>query len=105
MNPERVDQLEKYLIADPSDPFVLYALAMEWSGTDSNRAKDYFDRLLEQHETYLPTYYHAAQLYIRMENPSRAEQLFQRGIELAKKQRDQHTLAELQNAYTNFLYE
>jgi Tfp pilus assembly protein PilF len=96
---ERINQLIKFLEEDPKDEFVRYALALEYLKYDSQKAKEEFDRLLQNHPAYLPTYYAAAHLMIELEQHERAEQLFVQGIELAKTQNNRKAQMELQSAY------
>ncbi len=103
MNIDRVQKLEKFRDEDPHDPFVIYALATEWLKHDLDKSKVYFDELLNHHPDYLGTYYHAAALYILLNERNTANSLYQKGIELARKQNETRTLSELTNAYNEFL--
>lgn len=105
MNSNRIEQLLEFLKNDPNDPFTRYALATEYRNTEPEKSLAYFEELLKDHPDYLPTYYHAAHLYIDFHKDEEAEQLFKDGIELAKKQEDALALRELQNAYNEFLFE
>ncbi|MGK7393600.1 MAG: tetratricopeptide repeat protein [Candidatus Cyclobacteriaceae bacterium M3_2C_046] len=105
MNQKRIDQLLKYLEENPNDPFLKYGLAMEYKDHNSAKALSYLEQLLNQHPDYLPAYYHAAELYAELDQRSTAESIYQAGIALAKKQNDHHTLQELNNAYTNLMYD
>ena len=105
MNEARLNQLMKYLKEDPNDPFNLYAIANEYLSESLEKAKEYFDKLLDSHTNYLPTYFHAAQLYADLEDYEKAKELYEKGIELAKKQKNSKTLRELQTAYQNLLFE
>jgi predicted Zn-dependent protease len=104
MNP-RITQLQTWLQNEPNDAFLLYALATEYKNIDTKTAIQHFENLLLLHPTYLATYYHLAQLYAETEQSNKAEKTFLDGIALAKEQKEQKTLAELQSAYNNFLYE
>lgn len=105
MNTERIEQLKRFLAETPKDPFLLYALALEYTTDQPQEAKAYFEKLLEDHPDYLGTYYHAAALYEALSEPSLAKQTYEKGIALAKKQLETKALQELQNAYQNFLFE
>jgi tetratricopeptide (TPR) repeat protein len=93
MNEQRLKMLEKFLEEDKNDPFNLYALASEYLAEQPDKAISYFDHLLNDFSDYLPTYYHAAQLYV------------EQGIELAKLQNNPKALRELNAAYQNLLFE
>ncbi|NNF36648.1 MAG: tetratricopeptide repeat protein [Saprospiraceae bacterium] len=105
MNIERLKQLEKFLKKEPNDPFLKYAIAMEWINEDIGKAKRYFEVLLEEHEEYVGTYYHAAKLYAELGESDRAEQIFKKGIIIAEKTGDHHALRELKSAYNEFLFD
>ncbi len=105
MNNSRIIQLKKFLEESPDDPFIHYGLALEFQKSDTEQALKKYDELLEKFPEYLPTYYHAAHLFWESEMLERAEEIFVRGIALAKSQGDQNTQRELQNAYQNFQFE
>lgn len=105
MNATRLNHLLQFYKEDPKDPFNLYALATEYLSHQPEKALEYYEKLLIDFEDYLPTYYHAAKLYADLELPDKAEAIFQKGIELAKNQKEQMPLRELQNAYNEFLFE
>lgn len=100
----RISVLEKILSEDASDIFAKYALALEYSKENNiEKAAYFFERLLSEHSDYLPTYYQAAYFFAMQQQKEKAEKIFQSGILLAQQQQDRHALAELQNAYQNFL--
>ena len=105
MNLERVNKLEEYMKEDPGDPFVIYALATEWFDADIQKSKVYFDMLLHDHVDYVGTYYHAARLYLLLNDAVRAKEIFKKGIAVAKETGDLHALSEIQTAYNAFLYD
>ena len=105
MNIDRLKKLENFLAKDPEDPFLIYALALEWTLEDPDKSKDYFDLLLEKHENYIGTYYHAAKLYASLGNKVKADDIFRKGIIIAEQSGDQHALRELKSAYDEFLFE
>ncbi|MDN3671183.1 tetratricopeptide repeat protein [Echinicola jeungdonensis] len=102
---DRIKLLLQFIEEEPDNPFNLYAIALEYQNTDQEAARDYFEKLLENHADYLPTYFHAAALFAEFGKLEKAQQIYESGIDLAKQQNDQHTLRELQNAYQNFLFE
>ncbi len=102
---DRIYELIKLEKQDSNDPFPVYALALEYVKTNRTKAESYFNKLLLSFPDYLPTYYLAAEFFIEEEKPELAEDIFKKGITVAKAQNNQKTLAELQNAYQNFLYE
>lgn len=105
MNNPRLEQLFKFLEEDPEDPFNLYAIALEYLNDDKVKAREYFDKLLSQHEKYVPVYYHAASLYRKLGKQEKAAEIYEKGITTARNQNNQHALRELRAAYNEFLYE
>jgi tetratricopeptide (TPR) repeat protein len=102
---ERINQLMNFIKEDPNDPFLIYALAIEHLKIDKTRSLELFEDLLKNHENYIGTYYHAANLYSEMGNRDQATMIYEKGIETAKKQNEAHALKELQSAYLNFQFE
>lgn len=95
----------KFRKDDPSDPFPIYALALEYLTSDPDKSKLYFDELLLNHSDYIGTYYHAAALYTKLGDREKAESIYQLGIQIARSNNEMHALKELQNAYTNFQFD
>jgi Tfp pilus assembly protein PilF len=95
----RLDQLRQFYEEDPSDPFNIYGLALEYLKSDLAKSKALFDELMSKHPEYLPVYYHAAKLYADLNETDRAISIYQEGIAQAKKLKDQKALRELQSAY------
>ncbi|TDB64468.1 tetratricopeptide repeat protein [Arundinibacter roseus] len=98
MNTSRLDHLLNFYQEDPQDPFNAYALALEYSKYSTTQAKSYFELLLKDFPEYLPTYYHAAQFFYDLEEIETARDVYQKGIDLADKQRNSKTLEELKRA-------
>ncbi|MBK6264829.1 tetratricopeptide repeat protein [Marivirga sp. S37H4] len=105
MNKERIAQLEQFRKESPNDPFLLYALATEYKEEKPEKAKLFFDELLEKYEDYIGSYYHAASLYAEHFDREKADKIYQKGIEMAQQLNEHHALKELKNAYTNFQFE
>ncbi len=101
----RLEQLRQFAEDDPRDPFNLYALALEYLKSDSTEAEKIFDRLLHEHELYLPTYYQAATLKEQNGNRSSALDILEKGISIAKKQNEVKTQRELQGVYDELSWE
>lgn len=90
---------------DPGDPFNVYALAIEYIKSDSEKAAKFFEILLEEHPEYLPTYYHAGAFFALKDNVKKAEEIYQKGLALALLQKNTKTHQELLRAYNSFLDE
>lgn len=99
MNSARLTQLLSFLEETPDDPFILYALALEYKSSDREGALHYFTRLLTDHPDYLPTYYQAAQFYEETNHIPKALEMYRKGIDLATRQQDAATRKELQAAF------
>lgn len=105
MRQTRLEQLLQFLKEEPNDPFLLYAVAMEYSKTDISKALSFYEKLLNEYPDYIATYYHAAKLFAELGDRDKAEHTFITGIEKAKSQQEALALRELQNAYNEFLFE
>ena len=105
MNRERIELLEKYLLESPDDPFLVYGMALEYQRADPLKCKALFLRLLNEFPDYSPTYYMAAQFFIEQQDHRKAKEVFEKGINVIEKTADRKSLAELKNAYQNFLFE
>ncbi len=102
-NNNRLQQLLAFLEKDPYDPFLKYALAMEYTNIDLEKSLGLYEDLLKNNQDYLPTYYQAAKLYEEIEEEERAKEIYEKGIVLSKQQHNAHTLDELQKSYQQFL--
>lgn len=101
----RLEKLLELYHIDHTDPFVIYALALEYRKLDIAKSAMYFELLLEQHESYLPTYYHAAELFAERGDKAKAVATYEKGIIVARMKQDHHALRELENAYRNYLFD
>jgi tetratricopeptide (TPR) repeat protein len=98
MNSLRLSQLLKFHEESPDDPFIQYALALEYKTKNREQALRYFTELLNHHPNYLPTYYQAGQFYEEINQKGKALDVYHKGIELATLQQDLSTRKELQAA-------
>jgi tetratricopeptide (TPR) repeat protein len=98
---DRIKMLEQFLKDDPTDPFSLYALALEYQKENVNKSAELFEELLHKHPDYLPTYYMAGSFYIEQANADHALQILREGLELARRQGDTSAARELQAAIQN----
>lgn len=104
-NQDRIQLLHQFLKEDPSDPFNLYALGLEYQKENPEEARHYFDELLKNHELYVPTYYHAGILYSEFGETEKAIEILKKGIQVSILQKDYKTQRELQTLLTNLLIE
>ena len=97
MNSDRLKMLEQFLADDPSDPFNHYALALELVKSNKREAKRVFDRLMDEHPTYVATYYQAATLYLDLSLHDDAAKIIGQGIRVAQKQHNPKASSELKS--------
>lgn len=99
----RLSQLQSMLQENPTDSFLLFAVAKEYQNLNKlDLAIKYFEQLRASDSDYVGLYYHLAQTYIDAEQNDQAIAIYNEGIATAQKLKDQHALAELQNAKLNF---
>ena len=105
MKKNRLAVLNEYYTDEPDDPFNVYALALEYLKSDTQKAKGLFEELLTKHPNYVATYYHAAALYVDLGEIMNAEKTYQKGIKIAFDQQKTKAYDELKRAYQTFLDE
>ncbi len=99
MSADRIALLLSYLQEDPGDRFSRYALGLEYfKMNELDKARDCFEHLLKHAPDYLPAYYQAGQVLVRLNRPAQAAKALRDGIVIASQQQDQHTRSELQGA-------
>ncbi|NGM62903.1 tetratricopeptide repeat protein [Sphingobacterium sp. SGG-5] len=95
----RIAQLQQFLQETPNDPFLHYALTMEYIKLDRNgEALESFEKLVRDYPDYLGTYYHFGKLLEQEGQKDRAAEIYTQGIHLARSKRNMHALGELQGA-------
>lgn len=91
-----IEQLEKLLVADPGDAFVLYGLAMEHAKiAQIDRALDYFERCIAADPSYCYAYFHKARVQAEAGRAGDAIETLNRGINAARAAGDSHAMAEI----------
>ncbi len=102
----RIQEIIEMINNDPDDPFLHYALALEYmKGDQIDEAGKKLSHLLSAFADYLPVYYQAAHFYYYHGDTEKAKETFEQGIRLAEKQSEDKTLKELRSAYEQFLFE
>ena len=96
---DRLELLKSYLAKTPQDSFLNHALALEYIklGRDTE-AITLFEELLRRDPDYVGSYYHLGAALERTGDPSGALAAYQRGMAVARQQRHNHALSELQQA-------
>ncbi len=92
----RKQMLEEMIAEDPKDAFVRYGLAMEYAGGgDREAAWKCFQDLFDFCPDYVPAYLQAGQLLVKMDRVEEAREVFTRGIDIARLQKDDHAAGEM----------
>ena len=100
MQNNRLDKLLEFLKNEPNDEFLQYALATEYLRlNDTEKALAYYEKLIANHPDYVGTYYHLGKLYEALIRKDDAIATYEKGMEAARRMRDNHALAELQSVY------
>jgi len=98
-----IEQLLTFKEENPDDPFILYALAMEYKKNKVYQsAEKYYQILVDKHPQYGGTYYHYAQLLETIGEVTRANSIYEKGLSILKENKDSHLYNELGQAYENF---
>ncbi|MBE8719238.1 tetratricopeptide repeat protein [Sphingobacterium pedocola] len=97
---DRLTQLLSFVAESPQDPFLKYALTMEYlKAEDMEKVEKGFKDLVENFPDYVGTYYHYGKFLEKENNKEEALKIYQLGMHVARKVRNTHALGELQNAY------
>ena len=98
----RIEMLNEMLKAEPNDPFLHYALALEFEKAEQiHKAITSLENLKSQQPEYLPTNYKLGKLYELILNNIAAIEVYKLGVILAKKTNEMKTLGELNEAIMN----
>ena len=99
MSDDRLTQLRTFYEEDPEDPFTRFALAQEHLKQDNTeKALAFFEELVDTDPDYVGTYYHLGKLYEQLGRTDDALATYEEGIEVAREQKAQKDLSELQDA-------
>lgn len=92
----RIEQLEAFLVESPQDPFLHYALTMEYlKGDDNAKTRAGFENLLSNFPDYVGSYYHFGKFLEKQGEGTKAEEVYKQGILVATKMRNHHAKSEL----------
>lgn len=92
------------LAQQPTDSFLNHAMALEEIKLGNEAAaRALFESILQRDPQYIGSYYHLGKLLERQGYETAAIEVFERGMEVAKKLGDQHALNELRGAYDNLI--
>ena len=96
---DRIEQLRKFIEAQPNEAFPRYALALELKGKgDAAGAAAELSELRKRAPDYLPLYLMLGMLLMTLGRNEDARETFVAGQALARRQGNSHTLSELTSA-------
>src|SRR6195952_2067503 len=95
----RIEKLLEFMKTSDKDSFLQHALALEYIkvGNDEE-ARKLFNEILLREPTYIGSYYHLGKLLERAADYDKAILIYKRGMEEAKRAKDQHSYNELHGA-------
>ena len=100
----RIAQLEEFLKESPNDPFLYYALTLEYQKLgDDFKTRAGFEHLVQTFPDYVGTYYHFGKFLERLGESQQAEEIYRRGIDIAAQLRNHHAKGELMGALNQLL--
>lgn len=96
---DRINKLKAFIERQPEDSFLQHALGLEYVKIGEDlKARETFEKLLEQNPGYVGTYYHLGKLLERTGITDGAIAIFRRGIGVANAAGDTHAGNELRGA-------
>lgn len=95
----QLNRLNLALQSRPDDPFLLYAVAMEYQKLgDFQNAIARFEALTKSHPNYIPTYLQYGLTLAEQRNLDSAKLVFEAGQKIALQSGDLHTASEISQA-------
>lgn len=95
----RIEQLVQFLKESPKDPFLHYALTMEYLKLgDIIQARKGFENMVSSYPDYVGTYYHYGKFLEKMNEKTHAEEIYNMGVNVAKNANNRHAMNELLGA-------
>jgi len=96
---DRLSKLHQMLEKHPTDPFLLYGIALEYKNTGNHpQALTYLAKTLQADPTYCYAYFQQGQIHEAANDPAAAKTAYQYGIAAATKKNDTHAKSELEGA-------
>ncbi len=95
----RIQQLLEFIYEDPNDVFTHYALALEyWNLNQLDEALASMLKAKELDNDYLAIYYQLGKIFEALKEYSKARDIFEEGMRIAKSQQNSKTYSELEFA-------
>lgn len=95
----RMRQLQKMLERTPTDPFLLYGMALEYKkASELQSALEYLDKTIQADAGYCYAYFQRGQVLEQIGDLTAAKQAYRDGIDAATKKGDAHARSELEGA-------
>ncbi len=92
----RREKIEAMLAVEPNDTFLRYSLGLEWDKEGAHdKSLSMFDGLMRDTPPYVPAFFRAAQMLVRLDRVPEARTYLRSGIEEARNQQDFHAAAEM----------
>src|SRR5437879_3505648 len=99
MAANRLEILKNMVEQNPADSFSRYGLAMEYrNGGDLEAAAREFASLMAANPDYVAAYFHSGQTLERMGRLEEAREVYESGLEAARRTGDRHAGGEIQAA-------
>lgn len=102
---DRIEKIKEMMVSNPKDSFLCHALALEYIklGNESD-ARKLFESILENEPGYIGSYYHLAKLLERIGETNEAIKVYEKGMDVARKAGDNHSLSELKSAFEELTF-
>lgn len=92
----RLETLLQMLAAEPTDAFLLFAIAKEHESVGNDmQALDFYAKCRTYNPEYVGLFYHLAKLYERKNDITAAIEIYDEGMLVAKAQNNRHALNEM----------
>ena len=102
---DKIEKLKEFLKTSPQDNFLQHALALEYIKIgDDDQARLLFEEILNRDPGYIGSYYHLAKLLERIEDTPGAINVYEKGMEEAKKKGEMHAYGELKASYEELIF-
>ncbi len=97
MSSQRIEKLQRLASQKPNDPFLFYALALEYRKESLDvDAEVYFERLLKEHPDYVPAYFQFGQFLVDLGREEEASTVLRSGLDLTRKEGDSKAESEIE---------